>query len=288
MPPIHPPPPAADDLDDAVFHAIAQYIYNHARIQITGNKRELVRARLGRIIRQRGFSGYRQYYAWMAADKTGEAAREVMNAIATNLTSFFRENAHFEFLAESIVPEYLHRVRRRLRGWSAGCSTGQEIYTIAMVLLERLGDAAGWDIKLLATDLDTEVIAQGARGFYVDDHAQGIPVNLRRKYFDDAVDERGKSGVQAKDILRSLVTFRHLNLFSRWPFKNPFDFVFCRNVMIYFDRPTQEQLIERYHQALAPGGYLFIGHSESLSGVKHAFEYVLPTIYRKKGAKSDG
>ena len=275
-------PQHADDLTDDLFNKFREYVYKHARISLGENKRELIRARFGKTIRQRKMSGFHEYYDWITSDKTGEASREVMNAISTNLTSFFRENKHFEFLVQTVIPELAERAAKRLRGWSAGCSTGQEVYTIAMVLREHLAGIEQWDVKLLATDLDTDVVQAGARGFYLLEHAQGIPPTLQKKYFDSVVGERGKPGLQAGDALRSMVTFRHLNLFSPWPFKHLFDFIFCRNVMIYFDRPTQEQLIERYHQVLAPGGYLFIGHSESLSGIKHSFEYVLPTIYRKK------
>jgi chemotaxis protein methyltransferase CheR len=272
--------PAAffDDLDDDTFHAIARYIYDHARIQIGENKRELVRARLGKTIRSRGFSGYREYYQWMIQDKTGEAAREVMNAIATNLTSFFRENKHFEYMVDEFLPTL---TSGRLRGWSAGCSTGQEVYTIAMILQENLPSITQWDIKLLATDIDTDVVAAGARGFYPEALAKEIPAHLAAKYFDKAMDEKGRRGIQAKSILRNMTTFRHLNLFSQWPFRNSFDFIYCRNVMIYFDRPTQEQLVGRYYEVLRKGGLLFIGHSESLNGINHKFDYVIPTVYRK-------
>ncbi len=277
-----PGPGAEDDLDEKTFKDIAGYVYKHARITLGGNKRELVRARLGKIIRQRGLSGYKAYYQWMAADKTGEAAREVMNAIATNLTSFFRENKHFEFLAKTFLPAFAQSGERRLRGWSAGCSTGQEVYTIAMTVLENLPDQArGFDVKLLATDIDTEVVQAGARGIYGRDAAKGIPEPYLKRYFEPATDAKGRPAHRAAEPLRRLIAFGNLNLFSDWPFKGKFNFIFCRNVMIYFDRPTQQQLVGRYLNQLVPGGILFIGHSESLNGIEHGFEYVLPTIYRR-------
>lgn len=276
-----------DDLTDELFKKICKYVYDHARISLGKNKMELVRARLGKMIRQRKMSGYREYYKWMESDTTGEAFREVMNAISTNLTAFFRENDHFKFMTSTMLPQIESRGVRsggkiRLRGWSAGSSTGEEVYTISMVISEYMQRRDDWDVKLLATDIDTEVVATGQRGIYAKDRIKGIPLPLIKKYLDDAVDAKGNPAYRMKEQLRRMIAFRHLNLFSDWPFKNKFNFIFCRNVMIYFDRPTQENLINNYYNHLAPGGYLFIGHSESLSGVNHKFEYVKPTVYMRK------
>ncbi len=277
-----------DDLTPELFDKFCKYVYEKARISLGKNKMELVRARFGKVIRQRRMSGFREYFNWIHADTTGEALREVMNAISTNLTSFFRENEHFVFLAKNLIPELEKNPaarmggKIRLRGWSAGCSTGEEVYTISITLAEAIARREEWDIKLLATDIDTEVVAHGQRGIYGTDRVAGIQPQIIKKYFEPAVDEKGKPAYRIKEPLRRLVAFRHLNLFSDWPFKNKFNFIFCRNVMIYFDRPTQEGLINRYYDNLAHGGYLFIGHSESLSGVNHRFEYVKPTVYLKK------
>ena len=277
------PPDPADDLDRETYHKITKFVYDHARITLGENKMELIRARLGKIIRQKNMSGYRAYYKWMSEDKTGEAVREVMNAVATNLTAFFRENKHFDYLANQLLPSFARSGERRLRAWSAGCSTGQEVYTIAMTILENLPQAdSQYDIKLLATDIDTDVVRTGATGIYSQDAVKGIPDALLRRYFQPgATDQRGRPGWKVGEELRRLVSFRFLNLFSQWPFRGRFDFIFCRNVMIYFDRPTQEQLLNRYWEQLRPGGTLFIGHSESLNGINHQYEYVLPTIYRR-------
>ncbi len=276
-----------DDLTDELFNKICKYIYEKARINLGKNKMELVRARFGKVIRQRNMSGFKEYFAWMQSDTTGEALREVMNAISTNLTSFFRENEHFQFLASTLIPKLEQSGNRvggkiRLRGWSAGCSTGEEVYTMSMTISESVTRMEEWDVKLLATDIDTEVVAHGQRGVYLKDRVNGIPPALVKKYLNSVTDEKGKPAYQMRPELRKMITFRHLNLFSEWPFRNKFNFIFCRNVMIYFDRPTQEALINRYYDNLAPGGYLFIGHSESLSGVNHRFEYVKPTIYMRK------
>ncbi len=276
-----------DDLTNELFDKICKYIYEKARISLGKNKMELVRARFGKVIRQRKMSGFREYFQWMVSDTTGEALREVMNAISTNLTSFFRENDHFEFMARTMLPDLERRNQRtggkiRLRGWSAGCSTGEEVYTLSMTISENVKKRDEWDIKLLATDIDTEVVATGQRGVYGKDRITGIPPTLVKKYLDPVTDDKGRPAYRMKEELRRMITFRHLNLFTDWPFRNKFNFIFCRNVMIYFDRPTQEGLINRYYDNLAPGGYLFIGHSESLSGVNHRFEYVKPTIYMRK------
>lgn len=276
-----------DDLTDELFKKIAKYVYDRARITLGKNKMELVRARFGKVIRKRNMSGFREYFKWVEADASGEAFREVMNAISTNLTSFFRENDHFQFMTNTMLPQIEARGVRSggkisLRGWSAGSSTGEEVYTISMVVSEFIDRPDEWDVKLLATDIDTEVVATGQRGIYGKDRISGIPPALVKKYLDNAVDAKGQPAYRMKEQLRRLITFRHLNLFSEWPFRHKFNFIFCRNVMIYFDRPTQEKLINNYYNNLAPGGYLFIGHSESLSGVNHKFEYVKPTIYMRK------
>ena len=279
--------PREDDLTVELFDKICKYIYEKARINLGKNKMELVRARFGKVMRQRKMSGFREYFKWMQTDTTGEALREVMNAISTNLTSFFRENEHFVFMSKVMLPALEQKGARsggkiRLRGWSAGCSTGEEVYTMTMTIAETVPKLDEWDIKLLATDIDTEVVATGQRGVYGKERISGIPPALVKKYLDSTTDEKGKPAYRMKDKLRNMIAFRHLNLFSDWPFRNKFNYIFCRNVMIYFDRPTQEMLVNRYYENLASGGYLFIGHSESLSGINHRFEYVKPTIYMRK------
>ncbi|MDR0361856.1 MAG: protein-glutamate O-methyltransferase [Planctomycetota bacterium] len=277
-----------DDLTDDIFNKIRKYVYQHARISLGENKRELVRARFGKVIRQRKMEGFRDYYQWMQNDATGEALSEVMNAISTNLTSFFRENQHFQYLANTFLPALgasppaMRGGKIMLRGWSAGCSTGEEVYSTGITLLENIHDPARWDIKLLATDIDTEVVGHGQRGVYAEERLKGVSQANVKRYFDPVMGAKGKPACRVKPALRNLVTFRYLNLFADWPFRNKFSFIFCRNVMIYFDRETQEQLVNRFYNQLGPGGHLFIGHSESLSGIKHHFDYAQPTVYVKR------
>ncbi|MBN2712865.1 MAG: protein-glutamate O-methyltransferase CheR [Planctomycetes bacterium] len=273
-----------EQLSDSLFRKISSYVYDAAKINLTDNKRELVKTRLGKIIRTRGFRGYRDYYEYMINDSSGEALLEVLNAVSTNLTSFFRESKHFDFLGQKLLPG-LYREKnpkdaRILRGWSAGCSSGEEVYTIAMTVLENFPDPRGWDIKLLASDIDTNVIAKGENGEYEKNKVESVPGLLRSKYFTRGAGGQ-KETYRVSPLLKELVVFRRLNLMGDWPFKRRFDFIFCRNVMIYFDRPTQEALVNRFHQHLAVGGYLFIGHSEGLNSIKHPFKYIQPTIYQK-------
>lgn len=274
-------------LTDELFRKISRYVYEAARINLTENKRELVRARLGKVIRQRGFKGFRHFYEYMESDRSGEALLEVLNAVSTNLTSFFRESQHFDFLGDRLLPEIYREKKqggnRMLRGWSAGCSSGEEVYTIAITILEKFPDLNGWDVKLLASDIDTNVIAKGENGLYEKSRIENVPGLLRNKYFTRAAPASGKEEEKylVSPQLKKLIAFRRLNLMTEWPFKKRFDFIFCRNVMIYFDKPTQETLINRFHRHLAVGGHLFIGHSEGLNSIKHNFSYVQPTIYRK-------
>jgi chemotaxis protein methyltransferase CheR len=276
----------SEQLSDALFRKISRFVYDYAGINLTENKRELVRARLGKVIRTRGMKGYRHYYEYMSSDDSGEAVRELLNAVSTNLTSFFRESKHFDFITQSLVPELAAEAKRhnswRIRAWSAGCSSGEEPYSIAMTLLEALPEAARWDIKILASDIDTNMVACAASGIYEARAVTAIPAPLLKKYFQRS-GEGEQARYQVKPEVKERMAFRYLNLMEPWPFKGHFDFIFCRNVMIYFDKATQERLVNNFCRFLRPGGHLFIGHSEGLSGVNHEFKYVKPTIYRKPG-----
>lgn len=275
-------PNAKNDLTDSLFNKISRFVYEACGINLTPNKRELVQARLGKIIRERGFKGFRHYYEYMTTDETGQAISEVLNAVSTNLTSFFRESQHFDFLADTALPEITQRAQQSkdytLRGWSAGCSMGAEAYTIALTMKTCIPDLHRYNAKLLATDIDTNVLDIGRRGIYPARMIDPVPKTMLHKYFQTL---DGKQTYQIDQDLRRLISFRFLNLMHPFPFKGLFDFIFCRNVMIYFDRPTQQILVEKFTQFLKPRGYLFIGHSEGLSGIQHSLRYVRPTIYQK-------
>lgn len=275
--------PTHSDLSDALFQKIAHYVYEACGIHLTERKRELVNTRIGKVIREKNFSGFREYYSWLTSDTTGEAVAELMNAISTNLTSFFREPKHFEYMQDVLLPELQQKARGQahpnLRAWSAGCSTGVEAYTIAMILLNSIPDLANWDVRILATDIDTNVLHTGEAGVYGKDMIAPVPLSFLSRFF-----QRTKDGTRyrVKRQLRQMVAFRYLNLIEKFPLRGKFDIIFCRNVMIYFDKATQQNLVNKFSDALKSGGYLFIGHSEGLSGLKHNLNYIKPTIYQKK------
>jgi chemotaxis protein methyltransferase CheR len=211
-----------------------------------------------------------------------EELEQFTNALTTNLTAFFREPYHFEYLRESVLPEVMQRNAdsRRLRIWSAGCSTGEEPYSIAMALLETIPHIENWNVRILATDLDTSVIDAAVRGIYRQEKVAALPKARLKSWFEKGKGSR--SGlVRITPKVRKLVTFRQLNLMQEWPMQGPFDIIFCRNVVIYFDKQIQQHLFERYAGITAPAGHLFIGHSESLYNVTDRFKLIGRTIYRK-------
>lgn len=275
-------------LDDVAFDRIRTYVYDQARIRLGDNKRDLVRARLAKRLRITGAPSYGAYMDLVLSGPTGTGeATALLDAISTNKTDFFRENDHFLYLAEEILPEITalkHRQGRpRLRIWSAACSSGEEPYSLAITLLEHLDRPDRWNAKILATDINTEMLARAKAGAYSEGVAASIPLGLRQRYFQKEKDAKGRRCFVATPALRRLVTVRRLNLMEpRFPFQGKFDVIFCRNVMIYFDKATQADLVRRFHDVLEPHGYLFIGHSESLLGTEAPFRYTKPTIYRRK------
>jgi chemotaxis protein methyltransferase CheR len=269
--------PSADPpFTPADFAAISRTVADVAGIQLREGKEGLVRARLARRLRQLGADSYRDYLERVRADATGRELAHMVDLLTTNKTSFFREPAHFDLLRARVLPEFAGAAGG-LRVWSAGCSTGEEPYTIAMVLRDALGDAEWRAARVLATDISERVLARARAGEYADEAVAEVDPALQRRHF---VRDAG-GGWAVQPALRAPVRFAPLNLMGPWPMRGPFHAIFCRNVMIYFDKPTQAALVGRYYDLLAPGGYLFVGHSESLSAVGHAFAYVQPAVYRK-------
>jgi chemotaxis protein methyltransferase CheR len=287
-----PEPPAAANygpvLGDAEFNFIRHVISENAGIVLGPNKRQLVQGRLARRLRELGLPSYEAY-----CDHLRESGPEelvgLINALTTNVTAFFRENHHFDALAAYMIPEALKRnqASRRLRIWSAGCSTGEEPYCIAMVASEVLPSAMRWDLKILATDIDSDVIAAGQQGIYPIDRLSTVPQERLRRCFRKGVGANAGHGLIQPDIAR-LISFRTLNLQQPWPMKGPFDIIFCRNVMIYFDQATRERLVSRFAELLAPEGYLCLGHSESIHAGTAPFRLVGKTIYRRQGNAAHG
>lgn len=262
------------------FDQVKDIAYRLTGIKLTDHKKNMIYSRLARRIRQRRLASFDDYCALLELAGNDETT-EFVNAITTNLTSFFRENHHFEYLVDTVFPVLIKKngASRRVRLWSAGCSTGEEPYSIAICLKEHM-PVSSWDVKLLATDLDTNVVAHGKRGVYHQDRIESMETGRVKKWF---LRDNGGTEVRIKENVQELITFKPLNLLHAWPMKGPFDVIFCRNVVIYFDKDTQRKLFNRYADLLAPGGYLFIGHSENLHKVCDRFKSLGKTIYQKIG-----
>ncbi len=264
------------------FAILKRLSNEHSGIIVTDDKFDMFYARLSRRVRALGMSSFREYCQLLERG-TGSEFTEFINSVTTNLTSFFREKHHFDYLKQTLIPELVktNSIKKRLRIWSAGCSTGEEVYSIAMTLLDSLPNSKDWDIKILATDLDTNVLATAAKGVYSKDRITGLDGATTKRWFLSG-EELSANQVKVHPNLQRLVTFKQLNLMApSWPMRGPFDIIFCRNVLIYFDSPTKEQLANRYGELISPQGHLFIGHSESLHQLKTPFKLIGKTIYHK-------
>ena len=262
------------------FQRFRTLIYDESGITLNDQKQGLVASRLSKRLRDLGLSTFSEYYDQVTRDSSREEFTRMLDLISTNKTDFFREPKHFDFLREEILPQLGQE--KRIRIWSSACSTGEEPYTIAMTLYDGVSDPTQWDCKILASDLSTRVLAKAAAGVYDAERVHDVPSETVKRHF---LRGRGASDgvLKVKPHLSAMVQFRRLNLMDeQFPIKSPLDLIFCRNVMIYFDRPTQERLVNKFHRYLKPGGHLFIGHSESLQWVTHPFTVVAPTIYRKE------
>ncbi len=272
------PGPLSLSLTQKQFEIISGMVYRICGIDLHMGKEELVKARLGKRLRSLGFDSFDRYISYLEQDKSGREIINMMESLTTNKTSFFRESQHFDYMRNQILPALIS-ARSRIRIWSAGCSSGEEPYTISIVLLESTPGINAMDVKVLATDIATAVLKKAKEGIYEAESVRDINPQLLKKYFEIVKD--GGTKYKVKDSVKQLVTFARLNLMESWPMKGPFDIIFCRNVMIYFDKPTQERLVNRYYDYLKPGGHLFVGHSESLVSIDHKFHYVQPAIYKK-------
>ncbi len=260
---------------------IANYIQAHFGIHLTEQKKTLIQTRLDKVIKAHNFANYGQYLDYLELDTTGVADIELLNRITTNHTYFYREQKHFEFFRRVVIPYIKEKedAQRDIRIWSAGCSTGDEPYTLSILLKECLYSAdRPWDMKILATDISTHVLELAKKGVYGVEQVEDLPDPWKRKY----IKKQGPEQVQIASSIRENVIFRRFNLMSPFPFRKRFHVIFCRNVMIYFDQQTKRDLIKRFYDVLEPGGYLFIGHSETLDRKTSPFTYVMPSIYRKE------
>jgi chemotaxis protein methyltransferase CheR len=263
---------------DQDFHTLVQIAYDYAGIALADSKRNLVYSRLSRRLRELRLQSFAQYRELLASNE--KEIENFINAISTNHTRFFREGHHFDHLRTHVAVPFAQGIgrgaSRRLRIWSAGCSSGEEPYTIAVVLKREIRDLTGLDVRILATDIDTDVLARASRGEFAASATDEVPKPYL-PFFKPSQANR----VTVDDDVRSLITFRRLNLMGAWPFRGHFDAIFCRNVMIYFDAATKSQLVDRFAQQLTPGGWLYIGHSESLNGSHPGLQLVGRTVYRR-------
>ena len=273
------------DISEEDFQRVSKVIYQHCGINLHEGKKTLVRARLAKRMRAKKIESVTEYLDYVLSMNDKREFYNLVDSISTNLTSFFRERVHFDLLKDQFIPSMIekqakHGGPKKFRIWSAGCSTGEEPYTMAMTLKEAFKGTSGWDVKILASDVSTRVLEKASTGFYETDRVQQMPVQLVKEYFIQET-ENGNKRFRVKDELRKMIAFRYLNLMEPWPFKGPFDVIFCRNVMIYFDKPTQEKLVGRYFDCLRSEGLLCIGHSESLTGINHRYRYIQPATYAK-------
>ena len=258
-----------------------QYIQNivtsSTGIMLPEQKEPMVYGRVARRLRKLGLQNFDEYISLL--QKNVKEVNALVDVITTNVTHFFREEHHFEFLANEVLPQLYANHTQRIRIWSAGCSTGQEPYSLAITLDENPPTYAPTDIKILATDLSTEVLETARAGVYPETAISKLTKERKLRYFQKNKKEPGVVQVHSK--LKERITFNELNLMNSWPFKGPFQVIFCRNVIIYFSKDTQQQLFKRYADMLTPGGYLFLGHSEHIFGFENGFQPVGKTIYQK-------
>lgn len=267
-------------MDKKIFEKFREIVYAKSGISLNDSKVALVTARVGKRMRVLGIDNHRDYLERVVKDQSGEEVVHLLDAISTNVTHFFREANHFTFL-EEVYKEWVNAGQRRFRIWSAACSTGEEPYSLLMTLLSAV-EHRNIDLKLLATDISTRVLSASIAGEYAKDKVKNVPQSLLTKFFDTRVVDGEKKYV-AKGVMKNHVVFRRLNLNEPpFPMRGPLDVIFCRNVMIYFDNSVRTQLLNEMYRLLKPGGYLMVGHAESLTGIVSDFKPVKPSIYVKK------
>jgi len=267
-------------LNDDVFERFRALIYRECGINLTDHKRVLFSSRLQKRLSQLGLTSFQDYYDLVVAKHSDAELTTMLDYISTNQTEFFREPHHFTFLRERVLPELA--VEKTVRIWSTACSSGEEPYSIAMTLSDAIESLSTWNCRILASDISTRMLAQAMTGQYSHTKVNSLPADLIRRHF-----LLGKSGhtdvVKIKPHIANMAVFRRINLMNdRYPIKSLLDVIFCRNVMIYFDRRTQAAVLARLSRYLKPGGYLFMGHSETLQGISDEFHYIAPTIYQKQ------
>ncbi len=270
------------ELTEKEYKLIRDYVYSNFGINLTEQKKSLIFGRLNSVLKKGGFKTFESYLEHVKNDSTGEAQALLIDKISTNHTFFWRENDHFEIFKESGIPKMLEipevKAKKSLRVWVAGSSSGEESYMLAMLLHEYFADKPGWKYSILATDIATSALQIAMKGQYSSAGVEKMPSKYLKKYFKKIDDDT----YEVSDVIKKVVSYRRLNLMnSTFPFKKKFHCVFCRNVMIYFDRPTRDRLIEKFALHMASDTFLFIGHSETLDRSNTVFKYVKPALYLK-------
>ncbi len=271
-------------ISDKVFQELVSIVYRESGI-VLDDKRELMEARMASLARKRGYSGPEEILERIKNDESGGKLIEFLDQVSTNLTYFFREPNHFEFLTRTLLPELAARKKaarsNRIRFWSAACSSGEEPYSLAITAREFFGNDTHWDFKILATDISTRMLRKGMAGAYSRHEVMRAPATLVQQYFHREGDHLNPTFTVREDV-RRMVVFRRLNLLQdAYPFKGFFDLIVCRNVMIYFDHPTKQALLTRFHRYMEPGGHLYTGHAESLTSYERLFRRIQVAVYRK-------
>lgn len=262
------------------FRQLTEFIKKNYGINLKEEKKVLVTGRLQHVLQEVGCDNFTDYFEYILADKTGQAVITMIDKITTNHTFFMRESDHFDFLRDKVLPFLKKSVPDKdLRIWCAASSTGEEAYTLAMIIDEFLGnEKLWWDTKILATDISESVLECGVRGIYSDERVEPLPLRWKQNYFL----RYDNDNWVVKDKIKNEIIFRKFNLMEPiFPFKKKFHVIFCRNVMIYFDNDTKNKLISKFYDHLEHGGYLFVGHSESINRIGTKFQYVMPSVYRK-------
>lgn len=271
----------AYEFTDNDFTTIRKLVGKHTGISLSEHKRDLVYGRLRKRLKALGLTRFCDYCE-VINDANGDEIEHFTNAITTNLTSFFREKHHFDYLKNELIPLIKDKQRnnQKIRIWSAGCSTGEEPYSIAITLRESIRDIDNFDIRILATDLDTNAVHTAATGVYAETRIEDLDQNCTQRWFKRGTGNH-QGSVKVSQDLQKMITFKQLNLMHKWPMRGQFDIVFCRNVVIYFDKPTQTTLFGKFANVMAPQSHLFIGHSENLHKVSDRFHLIGKTIYKK-------
>ena len=270
-------------MTDREFQQLRDLVYARLGINLTEKKRSMLIGRLQKLLRTSGFENFQDYYDYLVNEPGMDAMTELVNRVTTNYSFFYRGKSHFDFFMQRAFPEILDHLRKRnsrdIRIWTAGCSTGEEPYMIIMLMMEYLEREYGlWDGGILATDISSKALKLALEGIYPEDRTKEIPKHLKLKYFSKLADAQ----LAVKDVIKKEVVFRKFNLKNNhFPFRKPFQMIFCRNVMIYFDRQTRDKLLQQFYEKTETGGYLFIGHSETLGREQQLYKYIMPAVYQK-------